>query len=34
MVYADFNWLSDMELIGTLTHEMLRGSEHKENKEE
>lgn len=26
-VYADFNWLKDVELIGELSFESLRGSE-------
>ena len=26
-VYADFDWLKDIELIGELSYEVLRGSE-------
>jgi serine/threonine-protein kinase HipA len=26
-VYADFNWMPEVELIGTLSYESLRGSD-------
>ena len=27
LVYADFDWLKEIELIGTLSYEKLRGSD-------
>ena len=28
IVYADFNWLNDIELVGELTMDSIRGSEN------
>ena len=27
LIYADFDWLNDIELIGELSYESLRGSD-------
>ena len=28
LVYAEFNWLNDIELVGELTMDSIRGSEN------
>lgn len=28
LVYADFNWLNDIELVGEFTMDSIRGSEN------
>ena len=28
LVYADFNWLNDIELVGKFTMDSIRGSEN------